>query len=73
MYNRLNILLSYAYLKGSEYLQDVAIAVSLLARGEHLCMTMRGIKMPALMTSSALHGSFKHVETRAEFMSLALR
>jgi GTP cyclohydrolase I len=46
--------------------------VAVLGRGEHLCMSMRGIKMPALMTSSSLHGSFAKPEVRAEFLSLAL-
>ena len=45
--------------------------VAVLAEGEHLCMTSRGIGMPARMISSSLHGSFKESpETRAEFMSL---
>lgn len=45
--------------------------VAVIAKGEHLCMTARGIKMPALMISSALHGSFKQdATTRAEFMAL---
>lgn len=47
--------------------------VAVLAQGEHLCMTMRGIRMPAVMTSSALHGCFKQTEVRAEFMALALQ
>lgn len=47
--------------------------VAVLARGEHLCMTMRGIKTPALMTSSAMRGAFRDsAAVRAEFMSLAL-
>jgi len=48
--------------------EDVAV----LARGEHLCMTMRGARTPALMTSSALGGMFRsHAEVRSEFMQLA--
>lgn len=47
-------------------------SVAVLARGEHLCMTMRGIKTPACMTSSALHGLFKHDSAaRAEFLTLS--
>ena len=42
------------------------------ARGEHLCMTMRGARTPALMTSSALGGRFKSDGTvRGEFLRLA--
>lgn len=49
--------------------QDVAV----LGRGEHLCMTMRGIKSPALMTSSALSGVFRaDPSAREEFLRLAL-
>jgi len=48
--------------------EDVAV----VARGEHLCMTMRGIKTPATMVSSSLHGQFRHdAAARAEFLSLA--
>ncbi|GAB2720332.1 GTP cyclohydrolase I [Kitasatospora kifunensis] len=34
--------------------QDVAV----VGHGEHLCMTMRGIKTSARMTSSSIHGDF---------------
>ncbi|MFB6840744.1 GTP cyclohydrolase I [Streptomyces sp. NPDC056361] len=34
--------------------EDVAV----IGTGEHLCMTMRGIKTSARMTSSSLHGAF---------------
>lgn len=44
--------------------------VAVIAQGEHLCMTMRGIEMPATMVSSSIHGSFKQPEVRAEFLSL---
>jgi GTP cyclohydrolase I len=47
--------------------QDVAV----LAEGEHLCMTMRGIKTPARMISSVLDGRFREAALRAEFISLA--
>lgn len=47
--------------------------VAVLAQGEHLCMTMRGVKMPSVMTSSYLGGAFKDNDrTRAEFMQIAL-
>ncbi len=46
--------------------QDVAV----LAKGEHLCMTMRGIKTPHCMISSALNGQFHKPEQRAEFFQL---
>ena len=46
--------------------------VAVVARGEHLCMTMRGVRTPALMLSSSLHGVFRHEPAvRAEFFSLA--
>lgn len=47
--------------------QDVAV----LAVGEHLCMTMRGIKSPALMKSSVMRGSFRdNAQTRSEFLAI---
>jgi GTP cyclohydrolase I len=46
--------------------------VAVLGRGEHLCMSARGIKMPALMTSSVVRGRFREQEAaRAEFLALA--
>lgn len=47
--------------------------VAVIARGEHTCMTMRGIRKPALMTSSVMRGVF-HDESsaRAEFLRLAI-
>ena len=46
--------------------------VAVLAKGQHLCMTMRGIKAPALMTTSVMRGAFRHSESaRAEFLSIA--
>lgn len=45
--------------------------VAVLADGEHLCMTMRGVKTPASMRSSVLRGEFKNPEVRAEFLALA--
>lgn len=44
--------------------------VAVMAKGEHLCMTMRGIKTPHRMISSALDGQFLTAETRAEFFNL---
>jgi GTP cyclohydrolase I len=44
--------------------------VAVMAKGEHLCMTMRGIRTPHRMISSALDGQFLQADTRAEFMSL---
>lgn len=46
--------------------------VAVLGRGEHLCMTMRGIKTQAEMISSVMRGAFAdNATTRQEFMSLA--
>jgi GTP cyclohydrolase I len=44
--------------------------VAVMAKGEHLCMTMRGIKTPHRMISSALSGKFHQAEQRAEFFRL---
>ncbi len=44
--------------------------VAVLAKGEHLCMTMRGIKTPHKMISSALDGQFHKAAQRAEFFNL---
>jgi GTP cyclohydrolase I len=45
--------------------------VAVLTRGEHLCMTMRGIKTEARMTTSVMRGAFQHeASARAEFLSL---
>jgi GTP cyclohydrolase I len=47
--------------------EDVAV----IGRGEHLCMTMRGIKASALMTSTAFRGAFgDDGGLRAELLSL---
>lgn len=46
--------------------------VAVVATGEHLCMTMRGIKTPALMRSSVLRGAFRDdAAARAEFLTIA--
>lgn len=45
--------------------------IAVLGRGEHLCMTMRGIKTPAIMTSSVMRGRFQSDATlRAELFAL---
>jgi GTP cyclohydrolase I len=55
----------------SEIAQTPDVAV--VAQGEHLCMSMRGVRTPALMTSSVMRGRFRDRDaTRAEFMQLAL-
>lgn len=46
--------------------------VAVVARGEHLCMTMRGVRTPARMTSSVMYGVFRDSPSaRAEFLALA--
>jgi GTP cyclohydrolase I len=48
--------------------EDVAV----LGSGEHLCMTMRGIKAEATMTTSVMRGLFFSDErTRGEFLALS--
>lgn len=48
--------------------------VAVLAEGEHLCMTMRGIQTPALMKSSVMRGVFmSDAAARSEFLSLCKR
>lgn len=45
--------------------------VAVVGRGEHLCMSMRGIKAPALMTSSVTRGRFRDLPAlRAEMLAL---
>jgi len=45
--------------------------VAVVGSGVHLCMVMRGIKTPGVMTSSAMHGTFREsAALRAEFMEL---
>lgn len=47
--------------------------VAVMARGEHLCMAMRGVKTPGLMTSSVLRGCFRESgPARDEFLKLSL-
>ena len=48
--------------------------VAVIADGEHLCMTMRGVRTPAGMRTSVMRGAFRTNGTvRAEFLALALR
>jgi GTP cyclohydrolase I len=45
--------------------------VAVMAVGEHMCMTMRGVKTPAKMSSSMMRGRFFDSEpTRLEFLTL---
>jgi GTP cyclohydrolase I len=44
--------------------------VAVMAKGEHLCMTMRGIQTPHRMISSALGGQFHKAEQRMEFLRI---
>jgi GTP cyclohydrolase IA len=47
--------------------EDVAVVL----KGEHLCMSARGIRTPGLMTSSVMRGVFRaEYETRMEFLCL---
>lgn len=46
--------------------------VAVLAQGRHLCMEMRGVKSPALMSSSVMRGVFlDNAEARLEFFTLS--
>ncbi|WP_079027880.1 GTP cyclohydrolase I [Streptomyces rimosus] len=46
--------------------------VAVIGKGEHLCMTMRGIRTPAVMTSSAFTGIFEEFgPARDEVVSAA--
>lgn len=50
-----------------------SLDVAVTARGEHTCMTMRGVKTSATMTSSVMRGAFRDdPASRAEFMRLAV-
>ena len=47
--------------------EDVAVVL----KGEHLCMSARGIRTPGLMTSSVMRGVFRaESDTRMEFLRL---
>lgn len=48
--------------------------VAVVMEGEHLCMTMRGIKSPSIMQTSVMRGVFRDDSaTRSEFFSLLNR
>jgi GTP cyclohydrolase I len=45
--------------------------VMVIGQGEHLCMSMRGIRTPAIMTSSVVRGRFRDLAAlRAETLAL---
>ncbi len=45
--------------------------VAVVLKGEHYCMTARGIRMPGRMTSSVMRGVFRtESQTRMEFLQL---
>jgi GTP cyclohydrolase I len=45
--------------------------VAVVLKGEHVCMTARGIRTPGLMTSSVMRGVFRtQSNTRMEFLRL---
>lgn len=45
--------------------------IAVILRGEHLCMSARGIRTPGVMTSSVMRGSFRNESTaRIEFLRL---
>jgi GTP cyclohydrolase I len=45
--------------------------VAVYASGEHLCMTMRGVKTPAVMKTSVMRGVFLHdFNVRQEFLKI---
>jgi len=46
-------------------------SIGVIATGEHLCMTMRGVRMPCKFTSSEMLGEFRTSPSlRSEFLSL---
>lgn len=48
--------------------------VAVIASGVHLCMAMRGVKIPATMTTSVTRGRFRSLpETRAEWLTVTGR
>src|SRR6266853_2688508 len=48
--------------------------VAVVLKGEHYCMTARGIRMPGRMTSSVMRGVFRtESQTRMEFLRLIER
>jgi GTP cyclohydrolase IA len=48
--------------------------VVVVGQGQHLCMEMRGIRTPAMMTSSVIRGRFRDLPAlRAETLALGGR
>jgi GTP cyclohydrolase I len=46
--------------------------VAVIAKGEHLCLSARGARTPALMTSSVMRGAFRdQPAARSEFLQIA--
>lgn len=46
-------------------------SVAVMLKGEHLCMSSRGIRTPGVMTTSVMRGVFREqYETRMEFLHL---
>ena len=46
--------------------------VAVILKGEHLCMSARGIRTPGVMTTSVMRGVFRaEYQTRMEFLRLA--
>jgi GTP cyclohydrolase IA len=46
-------------------------SVAVVLKGEHLCMSSRGIRTPGIMTTSVMRGAFsEEYETRMEFLRL---
>ena len=46
--------------------------VAVITRGEHLCMTCRGVRTPAMMTTTSFGGLFADdASARSEFLALA--
>lgn len=46
-------------------------SVAVLAKGEHLCMSMRGIRMRAELVTSVMRGRFRDSDLRSELLRLA--
>ncbi|MFI2261239.1 GTP cyclohydrolase I [Streptomyces tubercidicus] len=44
--------------------------VAVIGRGEHLCMAMRGIRTPAMMTTAVWRGALKDSALRSELIAL---
>jgi GTP cyclohydrolase I len=58
----------------ADVLEKVAATehVAVVADGEHLCMTMRGVKSPAILRTSVMRGAFREdPRARAEFLAIA--